>query len=259
MKAWQGLLAGLAVIALPARADDALQKVLDCMRANIPETLRIQDVELSATDRTGGTRTLKGKVFAIKEKGLARAMLAIRSPSDLNGAAYLMRQTEGTRGDEIYFYLPAVSRVRRISGASADTSLLGTDFSYNDMKELQNAFAGQSAKLEKPDVVEQRPTWVLSLAPQAGATSRYSGVRAWVDQKSCIALKVEFYEGKTVRKQFSAPAASLQQAANYWYAGEAQMQDLKEGTRTRLKIVGVTSGAELPSRLFDPQMFYTGG
>lgn len=259
MKAWQWLVAGLVVSAWPAQADEASQKILDCMRANIPETLRIQEVELTATDRAGGNRTLKGRVFAIKEKGLARAMLTINAPSDLNGAAYLMRQTEAGRGDEIYFYLPAVNRVRRISGASADTSLLGTDFSYNDMKELQNAFAGSDAKLEKTDAIDKRAVSVLALAPPAGATSRYSGVRAWVDQKSCIALKVEFYEGKTLRKELTAPASSLQESDKHWYAGEAQMRDLKDGTKTQLRIVGVTSGKELPSRLFDPHLFYIGG
>ncbi|GAC1627378.1 MAG: outer membrane lipoprotein-sorting protein [Nevskia sp.] len=259
MKGWQLLWAGLVLVVSPVRADDGVQKVLDCMRANIPETLRIQQVELTATDRAGGNRTLKGKVYVLKDKGLTRAMLLINAPSDLSGAAYLMRQSTGDRDDEIYFYLPAVNRVRRISGASADSALLGTDFSYNDMKELQNAFAGSAAKLEPPETLEQRPTYVLSLSPPAGTASRYSTVKAWIDQKSCIALKVEFFEGKTLRKELSAPAAALQQSGKYWYASEAQMRDLKDNTKTRLRIVGVTGGAELPSRLFDPHTFYVGG
>ena len=259
MKRWQLLGAGLVLAMQPVRADDGAQKVLDCMRANIPETLRIQDVELTATDRAGGNRMLRGKVFALKEKGLTRAMLLISAPSDLNGAAYLMRQASGTGGDEIYFFLPAVNRVRRIAGASANSSLLGTDFSYNDMKELQNAFATSVAKMEKPEMLEQRPVHVLSLSPPAGVSSRYSTVKAWIDQKSCIALKVDFFEGKDVRKELTAPAASLQQSASYWYASEILMRDLKDNTKTRLRIVGVTGGAELPSRLFDPHTFYYGG
>ncbi len=255
----RGLFLAAVVMAVgPVRADESVQKLLDCMRANIPPTLRIQDVELTATDRTGADRTLKGKLYALKDKALVRAMLRIAGPADLSGAAYLMRETVGDRGDEIYFYLPAMGRVRRINGASANSSLFGTDFSYDDMKQLQSAFSGSMAKLEKPETLDQHPVQVLSLAPQDVAAARYSAMRAWVDQKSCVALKVQFYEGKTVRKELSAPAASLQQSASYWYLSELLMRDLKDGTKTRLKVVGVSSGSDLPSRLFDPHSFYLG-
>lgn len=250
------LLAALA--AAPARADEAAQKLLDCMRANIPPSLRIQEVELTATDRTKGERTLKGKLFALRDNGLVRAVLRIAEPSDLRGASYLLKETAGSGGDEMYMYLPSLNRVRRITGASADGALLGTDFSYNDVKQLQNAFGGSDVKLEKPDTIDQHPVQVAVLTPKPGQSSRYSRIRAWVDQKSCVALKVDFYEGETVRKELSAPAAGLGKAADYWYVSEATMRDLKEGTQTRLRIVGVTSGAELPTRLFDSHSFYLG-
>lgn len=257
MRAW-GLSIALVLCLGCVRADEATQKMLDCMRANIPPTVRIQEVEITATDRTGADRMLKGKLYALKDKGLVRAMLKISAPSDLSGAAYLLRETQPDRGDETYFYLPAVDRVRRITGASANASLLGTDFSYEEMKQLQSAFSGSDAKLEKTETLDQHPVQVLSLAPAAGSAARYNTVRAWVDQKSCVALKIEFFEGDSVRKELSAPAASLQQSGNYWYLSEVLMRDLRDGTKTRLKIVGVSSGADIPNRLFDPHTFYIG-
>ncbi len=229
------------------------------MRANVPPTLRIQEVELTATDRSKGERVLKGRLYAIRQNELVRAVLRIAEPNDLRGAAYLLKETpEVDRGDEMYMYLPSVNRVRRITGASADGALLGTDFSYNDVKQLQNAFGDSAVKLEKPEVIDQHPVTVAMLTPKPGQSSRYSRIRAWVEQKSCVALKVDFYEGEVARKELTAPAASLNKADNYWYVSEATMRDLKEGTQTRLKVVGVSSGAELPSRLFDPHSFYLG-
>jgi hypothetical protein len=246
------------LMAVPAFADEAAQKLLDCMRSNIPPTLRIQEVELTATDRSKGERVLKGRLFAMRENELVRAVLRIAEPVDLKGAAYLLKETEGDHGDDMYMFLPAVNRVRRIAGASADSALLGTDFSYNDIKQLQNAFGGSEVKLEKPETIDQHPVTVALLTPKPGTSSRYSRIRAWVDQKSCVALKVDFYEGDAARKELTAPAASLSKDANYWYVSEATMRDLKEGTQTRLKVVGVTSGAEMPTRLFDPHSFYLG-
>lgn len=254
------LLAGLVLAtSLGAQADEAADKILSCMRSNIPDALRIQEVELTATDRTGGARMLKGRVYAYKEKGLVRATLRINAPSDLNGAAYLMRQTNTERSDDIFFYLPAVGRVRRITGASADASLLGTDFSYNDMKEIQSAFGGSVPKLGKDDVIEQRSMHVLTLTPAAGTASRYSLIKAWIDQKTCLAMKVEFHEGGVLRKELTAPASAIERSGNFWYFSQARMRDAKEGTSTVMKIVGITEGGDLPSRLFDPHSFYLGG
>jgi len=47
---------GLLFLALPAWADPAVDKIMQCMRANVPPALRIQDIELQATDRAGATR-----------------------------------------------------------------------------------------------------------------------------------------------------------------------------------------------------------
>ncbi len=249
----------LLLLAAPAWADPALDKVMDCMRANVPPTLRIQEIELQATDRAGASRTLRGKLFAMREKGLLRAMVRIAEPTDLAGASYLVRETEAAdRADEMYMFLPAVNRVRRITGASADGSFLGTDFSYNDVKQIENAFSDTEGKLEKAEQIEQRPVNVMSFKPKADQASRYSELRAWVDQKTCVALKVDFYEGEAPRKELSAPASALQQSGSYWYLSQAQMQDLKDHTVTKLRITGVSSGSDLASRYFDPHSFYLG-
>lgn len=251
--------AALWLLAASAHADAALDKVLDCMRANVPPTLRIQEVELEATDRGGATRTLKGRVYALRDKGLLRAMVHISAPSDLAGAAYLVRETPGaSQGDEMYMFLPSLNRVRRINGASADGSFLGTDFSYNDVKQIENAFDGADGKLEPDDSLEQRPVHVIAFRPKQIQGARYSLLRAWVDQKTCVALKVDFYEGDGPRKELSAPAAALQQSGSYWYLSQALMRDLKDGTRTALHVTGVSSGADLATRYFDPHSFWLG-
>ena len=253
------LCAALLAAAGAAQADAATQKVLDCMRANVPPSLQIKEVELTSVDRSGTERLLKGKVYASRADGLIRVLLRISKPRDLDGASYLMREAGEGRKDEIFLYLPAIQRVRKISGASIDGSLLGTDFSYNDMKQLQAAFGDAQATLEKPSTIGDRPVDVLRLMPAAGSSGRYSRVLAYVDRSSCVALKAEFYEDKTLRKELSTPTDSLKRAEGYWYLSDLLMRDLKEGTSTRLKVTGVSGTTdELPARLFDPTSFYRG-
>lgn len=255
MKRTKLFLALLLVAGTASANDAATDKVLECMRGNIPKVMRIQEFELNAVDPAGGSRLLRGRLFAVRENDLVRAMVKIKAPADLNNAAYLVR--EGKERDDMFIYLPALNRVRRIMGGSADSPLFGTDLSYNDIKQVQNAFSGGPVKMEKADTVDSRPADVLLMTPSAAAQSNYTQIRAWVDQKTCVALKVEFYEGANIRKRLTAPAKSLKQAGSNWYVSEALMEDLRSKSHTTLKITGLSNVDKLSDRYFNTSSFYT--
>ncbi len=250
----------LAVLCWPLAAiagDPALDVVTRCMRANIPETVRIQTVEITAWDRVGGERSLKGKLYGTREKDRVRVMMRIEGPPDLAGASYLVR--EGVKADEMYLYLPAVQKVRRITGQALDGQLWGTDLSYSDVKQLQNAFSGAAVTLEPaPAPHEQRGVHALAFTPRPEDGSRYRTVRTLVDKQTCVALKVEFVEPAGLRKVLVVRPADLKQSGTHWYASQAEVRDLKNGTHTQLKVTGVSAGGKLAGRYFSPQSFYLG-
>lgn len=249
----------LLLLSTPAFADAEFQKVYECMRANVPDTLRVQGIEFNSTDRTGGVRTLRGKVTATRDEGLARVSIRITAPSNVAGAAYLVRERAGNAEDDMFVFLPGVGRVRHITGAFASGSLLGTDFSYADAKLIQNTFSGADGKLEAPTEIDQRPAHVLTLTPTKKLKNpTYSQVRMWLDQETCVPIKADFYQGKTLRKQLSASASALTQSGKFWYLSELEMKDLKEGTKTQIKFGKVEGDIKASKSLFDPNGFYKG-
>lgn len=263
MKRYLVLLIGV-LAALPAEAAEttaSAEKIIACMRANFPPAMRIQDIELTTTDRTGATTTMQGKVFVLREKtsagaGPLNAMLKIEAPPRLAGAAYLVKETEDYLRDGMFVYLPSVKRVRRVSGTFADGSLMGTDFSYYDFKQLSNAFGDLDGKLEGQELIDGRGTHILSFKALPGVDTRYSGVRAWIDGESCVPLQAEFFENDKPRKRLTAPASGLKKSGDFWYLAETRMEDLVEGTKTVLRINRVKAGDELPGRYFNPNSFY---
>jgi hypothetical protein len=256
-----GLL-GLAVAAVPlAQAQDTAQKVVECMRANVPQRLAIKSLELTSYDRTGGTRTLKGRMFMSKETGarpggLISASLYIDLPAELKGAAYLVKETDDYLRDGMFVYLPAVKRVRRVTGTFADGALMGTNFSYFDFKQLQNAFSDLAVKEEGKSEVNQRPTHVLAFKVLEGTETRYTGGRLWVDEEACVVVKAEFNEGARLVKSFTTPQGSLRKAAGTWYLSEVEMVEPGMGTRTIARIARLDTKAEIPRRHFDPNAFH---
>ena len=227
------------------------------MRGNIPQTVRIQAIEITTWDRGGGERRMKGKLYGKREKEKARVMMRIEAPSDLAGAAFLVR--EGEAADETYLYLPAVQKVRRITGGQMDSQLWGTDLSYNDIKQLQNAFSGAEASLEgMVEPVQGRAVKAVNFKPRAEDGTQYSNIRALVDTKTCVALRVEFMEPSGIRKVLTVNPPDLKQSGPHWYAARAEMEDQKNKTKTRVVVTGVSSGDKLAGRYFSPQSFHLG-
>jgi hypothetical protein len=252
-----GLLLGILAVmstawaAAPARTAES---VTACMRANVPKSLAIKEVQLDATDASGRVRSLRGRLYATREDDRLRATMRIDAPSDLAGATYLLREQGDS--DEMYVYIPAMQRVRRITGASVDGSLWGTDLSYGDVKQIGNVFGGRQPTLDADETIGGRPVHVLSALPGSSDSAKFTRVRAWVDQESCVTLRMDFFEGQTVRKRLSVDPKSLRRDGAYWYASQLQVSDLSQKTSTRLQMLEIHTDAPLAERLFSPATFY---
>lgn len=252
-----GMLCGLAAQSAAISADTTLERMLDCMRANVPRTVQVRDIMLEAMDAQGSKRRLSGRLYAVREEGRLNAMIRLDAPADLAGAAYLSR--ERPAGDELYLYMPALQKVRRLTGASADEALWGTDFSVGDLRQIGAAFsagtvtAGPSATLDGRDV--QR----LTVRPDPGTRTRFDLIELWVDRESCVTLRADFQRAGKLRKQLTASPAVLQRSGTHWYAEELLVRDLELGSQTRLNVTGVRSDASIPGHVFNPRTFYIGG
>lgn len=255
---------GATLLSGAAAASEGAQPVLACMDANVPQRLRIQDIELEATRADSPeTTTLRGKVYVLREKNAdgssgVRATLRVTSPDYLAGAAYLVRQSESRGQDGMYVFLPSVKRVRRVSGEFSDGPLLGTNISYYDFKQMQHAVGDANAARERDASLQDRPVYVMTYTPSGAAGTQYSLVRMWVDQKTCVPLQVEFMEAGKLRKRMSGNAGAIRQAGDHSFLSEFRLDDLKDKSSTTVRLVAAQPGPELPSRLFDPKAFYLG-
>ncbi len=237
-------------------APSETQQLLECMRANLPATLRVQDIAVITYGAAGAGRHLRLRLYGLREKNRFNTLLLIVAPPDLAGGAYLLRNGQG--GKEFYLYVPALDQVRKITGdATASTPLFGTDISAGDLQQMAQAFTTGSLSLVGAGQVSGRRTRTLLLLPSPGTPSAYTRFQVEVDEQACIPLRIEFYEDERLRKELTAEPASLKQAAGgYWYAAELVMRDLRDGSRTTLKVLNVNTENKPPSRYFDPRTFY---
>lgn len=258
--------AGTALSADPGPV--AAEKLKVCLTSNIPADVRAQSVEFRSTGRDGSTRTLNGNVFASQEvfaatttagppkKKQVRAVLQVESPKDLAGAAYLVRESGVAAVDGTYFYLPSLGKPRKISGASAAGSLLGTDFSFQEFKMILNSFDGMTTTLESTDKLDGRDVFVANFKPDDQEAAA-GIIRGWIDQQTCVPLKLDFYKGEKLNKQAVVKPDDVRAARGIWFPVEVDMKDLGAGTHTVLHATLVERPVAVPPAVFEPETFFT--
>jgi hypothetical protein len=93
-----------------------------------------------------------------------RTLVRFSSPGDIRNTGFLVWESPG-KDDERFLFLPALGRVRRISGAEKQESFVGSDLSYEDIGGRQVAdytytFTDERASWTAPDGT-RRDAWVV--------------------------------------------------------------------------------------------------
>ena len=235
------------------------EEVRACSRAHLPARTLRQEVELEVHDRAGGTQSRSGRFYLKRypDHDETRSTLRLTSPIDVKGMAYLM--IDRAEGDQLFLYLPSMQRVRRITGDSAGDSLMGTDFSYADIRQLHSMSAGGEATRLAPGEIDGRAVDRVALTAAAEAETPYRRIEFAVDRATCVPLRTLFFaEGETPRKRLEADPDSLHRIDERWLATRLVMRDLRDGTHTVLTVQDTRYDEGVSDIIFNPRSFHMG-
>ena len=249
-----GALACLVVAAAPATAaDDPVSIMESNFRAN-----RVVDSASQATMRltnASGQECVR-KFFGrakLKENGVDyMRMTRFSSPADVkNTVSLLIENAEGD--DDIWIYLPALKKVRRLVAANKRDAFIGTDFSYGDMighkvTDWQHRIAGE-------EVVDGRAAWIVESLPRdigVQANSGYSKRVSWVDKNRFVTLKSDLFdESGRILKQFAASDFRLvDEARGRWQAMRLESRNVQTGHRTTIEYEEFAANVGVPDDVF---------
>lgn len=173
------------------------------------------------------------------QKGTDKRLVVFLSPADVKGVGFLSLSE-----DRMYLYLPAFRKIRRIASHIKNENFMGTDFSYEDMSKTEYT-DDYAAKLEK----EEEGRYVLELSPRPGADVSYSKQRMWVDIKTSIPVRTEYFsqKGRLIKILTSE---EVKKVDGYWFPMKMSMETVKTGHRTNLKVMEIKHDAGLSDRFF---------
>lgn len=203
------------------------------------------------------TRAFTVYNFWRREADEVRTLFLLKEPRGLGGTSYLLTENGAAAPDmSVRLFLPAGQRrVLEIPPSNFEEGLLGSDFTYNDLR-MQLPTRGYRYRLAGKGVLGGRPVWVVDAEPGREAATTWKLVRFY------LARDFEFLLGADY---FSAPpegdaeptkqlrVESFRQQDGVWTADRMVMYNANDRASVLSLKDAQFARAGLPGRLFMPE------
>ncbi len=151
--------------------------------------------------------------------------------------------------DQLWLYSPQSERVIRIAGHMLRQSMMGSDFSYEDLLEDQRLADVYQAEVLGSELFQDRDCWLLQLTAKQDDVAYYAR-RLWVDKTRNIALREDRYakSGKLLKTTIVKEVMSVD---GRWYPRRILFKDaLSNGKGTELIIDEIQFDVDIPEGTF---------
>ena len=240
--------------ALNAQAYDIDSEIEACVKKNTPKSTVIERIRLTSESLhyDDEEEVLSAKIYLKYNLEKSSKILAVfDEPDDILGSRLLF--LEKKTGNDIYLYMPALFKVRRIKSDRIASSMYGMDFSYEDFQWMYNMLSTATSE-QRPDVkIDGESMYVFAVTPSEEKGSIYETIISYFDKKSCVVRKVEFFEqGNKLRKVLSTKPDQIKMVDGILIPHELMMRDLKKESETVLTVISISVDPAVSESLFDP-------
>ena len=192
----------------------------------------LRRVKIELLEQGISTRVLQVINVWKRDGQSVKTLFALELPTGLRGISYLMEENLPDQELLVSMFLPAGKRqVLQLTPATTHEGLLGSDFSYDEMRwtlpnrDVEYVVRGKATCLHRPAIlVDMKPN---------NSSLPWSQVRLSIDDESRIIVAADYYLGGQLQKSFRV--IELDKRGNTWTPTVMEMQT---GTRTtRLSLV----------------------
>lgn len=219
--------------------------------ASVEELLRRVDRQMTSKTRSALARMrivtseeTREKQLRILARGEEDSLLLLLKPDRDKGTKYLKL------AGQLWIYLPRTEKDVKISGHMLRQSLMGSDFSYEDLAENHGLDQDYDGALLPPEEMAGEPCHVVRLTAKRQGLS-YPERKVWISKRYELPLLEERY-AKTGRLLKALRLSNIRRFEDRYYPMLFVMEDkLKSGTRTELSIEEIRFGIPVAEEVFD--------
>lgn len=212
------------------------------------------EASMSLIDEKGQRRERKSTNLAkLQPNGIdSRVLVKFSAPNDIKGTSFL--QIEHSDGDDdLWIYLPALKKSRRLVASSKKDSFVGSDFSYGDI--LLPKVDLYRHTLLRSEPIENHECFVIESAPvneTVKANSGYSKKITWVRKDNFLEHKVEYFDlsGRLLKTQTITEHKLVEPKTQRWFALRREMTNHRTGHRTEFRFDKLEPGLAVADEVF---------
>ena len=185
-------------------------------------------------------RKLRIKVLEAEDDG-NMSLFVFDEPRDVAGTAMLIHTHEDADDDQ-WLYLPALTRVKRISSSNRSGSFMGSEFAFEDMRD--QAVEKFTYRYLRDEPCAELTCTVTERFP-VDTRSGYLRQVVWRDVDELRIVKVEYYDRKDAHLKTLAAGNYEQFLGKFWQATQMEMVNHLTGKSTELTWTDFEYGTEL--------------
>jgi hypothetical protein len=169
-----------------------------------------------------------------------RVLIRFTYPNDIKGTAFLVWEHPDGE-DERFLYLPGLGRVRRIAGAEAQDSFVGSDFTYEDI-------SGRELDDYRYTMVEENAVWTAADGQRVPAyriesraknsQARFPRVVSTIRKDNFVIVHADIHNRRDERQKIY-DVRRLDLVQSIWTLSEIVMTNSTEQSRTELLVKSV--------------------
>lgn len=180
-----------------------------------------------------------------------RMLIRFTYPHDIKGTAFLVWENPAGE-DERFLYLPALGRVRRIAGAEAQDSFVGSDFAYEDIGGRE--FDDYTYAMVEPNGVWNAPDGRSVAAYRIESRARDPQARdprvvSTVRKDNFVVVHADIYNRRDERHK-TYDVRRLERVQRIWTLSDVVMTSVLERTRTELLVTSAQYNIGLKETAF---------
>jgi outer membrane lipoprotein-sorting protein len=191
------------------------------------------ELTLITENARGAQRTYSVRVYLKSDEAGDKQFLEYLAPADVRGTKFLSINEEGQES-QMWLYMPALGRERRIASHMTGDSFMGTDFTYEEIGGGFNYDRDYAVKRLADETVAGRDCYVLELTAES-SDELYEKIVMWVWIEQMVPIRIQFYEtGAALAKTLTLDR--FQEVSGENIPHYLVMADEVQGTRTILEI-----------------------
>ena len=206
---------------------------------------------MTLTNKKGATRTREIFMRSKDYGNVKKNVIVFTMPKDVSGVAYLSFDypdgEDGVKPDsDNWLYMPAMKKVRRISGSSKDDDFMGSDFTYSDMGD--RGLTKDTFNLLGSESVDGFDCWKVEYVAKDKSEKTQRRI-LWFRKDNYKTVKGEYYDRQNNLAR-ELTCSGIKQVNGIWTTEKMFMKNVQTGHSTVLELKDIKYNLDIDDNLF---------